>query len=108
MSVAWTIKLGDGAPKALQSWGIEGAVLTRRNLDVAELTFRIPPEDVFEDPAFEYGQTLSLWADGVQRFRGVVTRTPAFGNSKTEHDLYVVSGPWWQLNRLVYQQAQKV
>lgn len=112
MSIVWTIEVSGGATKPLASWGIQNAVLTRRNLATDTLTFRIPREDVLDDPTFTYGQTLILRAndgeDNTIRFRGTVSRLPAVGNARQEADLYEVSGPWWLLSRLVYQQAQKV
>jgi hypothetical protein len=107
MSVVWTITAG-ALEKSLLSWGIADARLTLRNLDTDELTFRTPTANIFADPIFNDGDAIILKADGVTRFRGVITKLPAAGSRKREEQQYVASGPWWQLASTVYQQARMI
>ncbi len=106
-AVVWSIERA-GTKKPLAAWGITGAQLTLRNLDTDELTFRVPRADLFADPIFAYGDTLILWEGDTRRFQGKVTRLPAIGSRRQESDRYVVSGPWEQLSRLVYQQPRMI
>lgn len=92
-----------GNTKSLAVWGIEGAQFHRRNLDTEELTFAIPTEDIFADPAFPYGATLTLYRGNTVWFTGRVTTTPAYASSG-ERQRYVVSNAWERFRRIIYQQ----
>lgn len=56
-------------------------------------------------PLFAYGSTVSVRRDGVPWFVGRVTGAPGTGDGRGESAALVLSGPWWYLEQLVYQQA---
>lgn len=103
MSDVWTLDAGAGA-QSLAAWGIRNTRFTFKSLDVDEATFNIPTADVFGADLFVYGQTLTFYKNGVRWFTGTVTRTPARGSPGGESHGYTVSGPWWILQRIIYQQ----
>jgi hypothetical protein len=103
MSDVWTLQAG-GTTQSLAAWGIRNAHLTFRSLDVDELTFNIPTADIYGADLFSYGETLTLFKNSVRWFTGTVSKTPASGSPGTEQHGYIVSGPWWLLQRIIYQQ----
>lgn len=93
----------NGTTKTLAAWGIEGAQLSRRNLDVEQLTFVIMVEDIYADPVFPHDALLTLYRGDVVYFVGRVTATPAFATG-AERQRYVVSNAWERIRRIIYQQ----
>lgn len=106
-SSLWKIRY-DGDTKTAAEWGVEGLVLTRRNLEVDELAFRIPGANIFEACPFAYGEQLDLFRGDVRYFTGTV-QPPAVngdGNTGRESWYITVSGPWLQLQQITYQQLR--
>lgn len=110
--VTWKISQNGGVDKDLATWGIETANLVLRNQDVDELTVSAPVQDIAATPIWAYGDTITLKRvqDGVSVtwFVGKVRKTPIMGTAKTEGNTFVVSGAWWDLLNLVYQQPRTI
>ena len=110
----WSFKLGGtsrGLPpqtSSLASLGVENPRLVFRNMDDDDLTFEIK-QDVTLQAYLGYGETVQLikTVNGVATvwFSGTVSKISYVGNAKTETVRYVVSGPWYQLKRAIWQVA---
>lgn len=109
----WTITYG-GVEKSLASWG-EGTTVARRraNMAVDVCTISVPgPMD--GTPAFAYGQPVVIQRDrvwgagsysgGTIWFMGKAANPRSVGSGREERINYQIKGPWWDLERLVYQQ----
>jgi hypothetical protein len=102
-TVNWTLSAG-GVTKSLVDWGIRDLRVTFKSLDVDEMRFNIPTPDVTAAEPFAYGEQLILWRNDVCWFSGWVSRLPSIATGASEKYGYIVSGPWWQLQRIIYQQ----
>lgn len=108
MSTVWTMEYG-GTEKTLKLWGIDEKSLNRRLASQSEdiVSFNTAT-DIDVTPAFPYRSKLTFYqtVGGIktQWFVGWVTATPLSGNAKSERHRYTVSGPWWWLTQLVFQQ----
>jgi hypothetical protein len=107
MSVAWSLEY-DGEERSLAAWGIAGALLTFRSLDTDELRFHVTQSDRFAAPAFAYGEQVILRRDDVIVFRGQIALPTASAGARDGRESYTAYGPWWELERIVYQQGWKV
>lgn len=94
--------------QTLAAWGIAAPVLTRRSLAADELTFTEPLANVLVAPTFPYGTLLRLFRDDVCIFVGTVRREPSAGSGASERRTYTAYNAWWELERIVYQQARCV
>jgi hypothetical protein len=56
------------------------------------------------DPAFAYGDEVILTRSGDQFFKGTCTAISRRGTGRNERINYQISGPWWQLSKVIYQQ----
>ena len=54
---------------------------------------------------FPFGETVILARAGVTWFAGRVTSVPTSGNDQAEGQICELTGPWWYLAQLVYQQT---
>lgn len=107
-ATVWYLKaVFAGGPQAntLAGWGIENPQMVFRSMDDDELTFDIKTL-VTTTPVFPYGTAVTLYkvASGTTTpwFVGTVTRITSVGSFRTESMRFTVSGPWWQLRRLLF------
>lgn len=119
MKKTWTIKRQDGTTKTLATWGYEDVVLTRRSLEADTLRFGCRTEDIDDlSNRLNDGETIRLYwqeinaagklvGDPVQYFVGRVDLTDPWCN-QNEGVNYSISGPWWYIANLPYQQQWKV
>ncbi len=105
MSALWTITAG-GVERTLDAWGIRDPQLVFKSFSADELTFVVVRKNVLDAATFADGTTLTLRRDGVARFIGTVTSSASVGEGGGERESYLVSGPWYNLERLVYQQKR--
>src|SRR5581483_9676150 len=101
MSV-WNILHKSGG-RSLADWGIENPKLTFCSLDNDTLTFEMPVSSINNTPPFLFGDKIELFKDGVRWFSGTVTALTSIGTVKRDAILYTISGPWWQLENLIFQ-----
>jgi len=109
MSVAWTLKLG-AATKTLEDWGIlvSSCVLNFHPLQADEFSFSFEEEDVLAEPLVAYGDSVTLYRDGVIYYIGTIRQLPAAGSPRAESNRYIAKNIWWELENLIYQQARYV
>ena len=111
----WTIAC-NGTEKLVADWRL--TQLTRKLVSQGtdELTFKADGTAADAAPIFSHGATLTLWRNrtansdgtfsgGTSWFQGLVTQIPRAGAPDAESMMYRISGPWWYLDNLVFQQA---
>ncbi len=110
--IAWTLE-HDGTTQSFADWGLVALTRTRRNQAADTIIFRHDGENFDGTPIFAYGDTIKVFrqeddAAPVKWFEGRVDRVPRYGSATEEGLQYVVAGPWWYLERLIYQQGWNV
>lgn len=89
---------------ALADWDITRLKRTRCNMGVDFVELGQGMLDIGIGPSFEAEEVIKIWRGDVLYFQGIVTQTPQHGNANSPSNGYQVSGPWWYLENLVYQQ----
>ena len=94
----WSISGADFA-----TLGIQGLTRTRRSQAVDTFTFK--QKTTFDSaPLWAFKSQLQIKRNGAPFFSGVLTKPTAAGSAADEHIEYEISGPWWWLDRIIYQQ----
>jgi hypothetical protein len=110
MSDVWTVSIG-GVTQSAAAWGIVGMAREREIKKAATVTFRVdgamdaapivPPWR----PGNRYAPSVvTILRNGVTWFVGVCTKAPRKGTPRSESMSYVISDPWFILERLTFQQ----
>jgi len=99
----WQIKYG-GVTKDASAWGVENIKRTRESARTDTVTFSLPGWIFATTPPFAYKQQVTIYANGVQWFVGWVSKLPRKGNARREQQDYEISGPWWWLEKTLFQQ----
>lgn len=86
------------------NYGVKDISRSLRSQTPDELTLRGVVRDVLAEIPFSYGDPVTLTRDGIQYFKGVVTSRPRFGSGTSEGFVCKAEGPWFYLDRIVYQQ----
>jgi len=107
MSVIWQIEY-NGELRPVAQWGIERIALDLYNAATDKLTLTVAGEAAAAEPVFAFEGLIVLWRDGVRVFHGIVTDQPFAAKSSGERQEYIVSGPWWWLENIVYGQERYV
>src|SRR5512139_138398 len=101
----WTI-LYDGTEQRLEAWGLAADLkLTRVNQGPDICTVSAPGA---EDSTlkFAYGNAVVIKdPDGATWFQGKATNPQRVGSGSDRRIVYQFAGPWWDLERLVFQQS---
>ena len=102
MSGMWALEI-NGTKKSLGAWGVISGKLTLGSLINDQLVFtaRADLKIAFETP-------VVLWLDNQRRFSGVVTLAQFAGSTRGDRRQFTVSGPWWYLENIIYQQPRWV
>jgi hypothetical protein len=90
---------------ALRLGGLRRTLVSQ---SVDTVSFTATGARIDSTPLFSYGQAVAITKDGAPWFSGVITSTPIEGGPDTEGIAYQVSGPWWHLEKCVYQQTWQV
>ncbi|MGX8717195.1 MAG: hypothetical protein ACSW8C_04380, partial [bacterium] len=90
-----------GTKKSFADWQIFNVKRHLTNQGTDTLTF----ETASHAPAFDCDATMEVFFDDTRQFFGRITETPCRLTSTKETQTYVVSGPFWYLEHLVYQQS---
>lgn len=103
MAATWTLKFG-ATTQSFEDWGIlsDSIVRTLVNQGIDTLTFT-QHLDIDVAQSFNYGDIVSVQRGGIGYFYGVVTKSIVSGNPSGETVSYEVSGPWWFLENIVFQ-----
>lgn len=105
MATIWQISC-NGVSQPPAQWGIVLGKLTLVSQGIDLLTLDMEGDSVNNAPIFPMGATVDLLCNGVRKFSGRVTKTPSIGRPQVEKKQYVISGPWWYLENIVYQQPR--
>ncbi|MDR2806586.1 MAG: hypothetical protein LBB11_00290 [Puniceicoccales bacterium] len=97
----------DGDEKTLAEWGINNMVRRLKNQTVDQVTFKISGNGIDTPLPFEPKKVIKIFHDEVLWFTGIVTKTPICGSAVEEFFQYTLSGPWWYLDSVIYQQLWK-
>lgn len=103
----WTLIDAAETEKTFAEWGLGGLERKRVNQAADTVSFSAPGTNYDGDPLFTHGDTLKIRRDGVLWFQGRVIRAPRSGEAHAEGMRYVLAGPWWYLEDLVFQQNWK-
>ncbi|MDR1414070.1 MAG: hypothetical protein LBI56_04010 [Puniceicoccales bacterium] len=104
--MSWTLEYGELlAP--VSHFGISNIRRTRRNLLTDRVTFSVAGNSLLATPTFAANSSLKIFRDGSKWFDGIVTQIPLHCSPKYEFYEYEISGVWWYLENIVYQQAWK-
>lgn len=101
--MSWTLTLG-ATTKTLSEWGVSGLRRSRTSQAVDSLSFVIDGAMVDAEAPFDADDEISIAHDGTTWFRGRVVALRREATGSAERITYQVAGPWWYLERLVYQQ----
>jgi len=94
-------------------WQINDATFSTRNLEGASLQVVTQSPDVLSctqanaydaDPEFAYGSIVTVKRGTAQWFKGTCTAISRRGTGTSERINYQISGPWWQLQKVIYRQ----
>jgi hypothetical protein len=104
----WTLKYG-ATTQSLAAWGLDDSslVIRRANLAADVLSVRAPGA-MDAAALFAHDAAVTIYRDGTPFFVGKVRDINREGDGRTEAVTYQIAGPWWDLERLVYQQTWKV
>lgn len=107
MSASWTI-LQAGAYKTFAA--LELGRLSRKLISQAidDCTFAAVGTAFDGAALWSHGETVIVRKDDAQWFYGRVTSIPRIGVASGEDIEYVLAGPWWHLEKAVYQQSWQI
>lgn len=99
----WTIAAGSDPATTFEAQNL-GQVRARRITQAPDtVTFsQTAPFDA--DPVYAYGTKITIYRDSVKWFVGQITAVQRRGSASSERIQYTCSGPWWQLEQVIYRQ----
>jgi hypothetical protein len=101
--VSVTLRRNATDTRPLASWGFVSASLATRSCDDDEFIGALEG-DVTAAAPFTPGDTIEIFVAGTRKFSGKVTQLRASGTGRIGRWQLTVSGPWYDLKRLMYQQ----
>ncbi|MDR2776486.1 MAG: hypothetical protein LBB17_00350 [Puniceicoccales bacterium] len=104
--MVWTLEY-DGTTKPIASFGVSSIKRVRKNLLTDKVILYVQGNALSSLPTFSANTSIKIFNDGNGWFGGIVTQTPLHCSSNGEAYQYEVSGFWWYLENLIYQQAWK-
>lgn len=122
MATYWTLEYSGSEKTLYPGWGVAQDMLRleRSNQAPDVLTVSIPVADADMTPIFAYGEEVIVRRDrasadgsddsfsaGTIYFRGKATTPTHAATGTAMNMLYKFNGPWWDLQRLVFQQEWK-
>ncbi|MDR1433081.1 MAG: hypothetical protein LBI61_01935 [Puniceicoccales bacterium] len=102
----WTLKYNDSVG-SLSSFGVADLRRIRKNLLTDRVTFRVDGDSLLSLPTFTANAPLEIFYGDSRWFAGIITQTPLHCSPGGEEYTYEVSGGWWYLENLIFQQAWK-
>ncbi|MDR1366833.1 MAG: hypothetical protein LBJ13_02925 [Puniceicoccales bacterium] len=97
----------EGKEGTLAEWGICDVVRKLKNQAMDSVTFKVPGNTIDAPLQFAPQKVIQIFRDGQLWFTGIVAKTPIHGSAVEEFHRYTLSGPWWYLDNLIYQQTWK-
>ncbi|MDR3317754.1 MAG: hypothetical protein LBS71_03040 [Puniceicoccales bacterium] len=102
----WKLVYENGE-KALAEWGISDMIRKLKNQSMDYVTFKIACNAVDAPLQFEPRNVVHIFRDEQLWFTGIVTKTPIYSSVMEEFHQYTLSGAWWYLENIIYQQIWK-
>lgn len=102
----WSL-LYKGEQRSLADWGISALKRQLRNQAADRVTFAVKSKGILDEPVFDANEYIKIYHGASIWFQGVVTMTPVYGSMDAEFHNYTLSGTWWFLENLIYQQVWK-
>jgi hypothetical protein len=104
----WTIKVGSGTEVSLAAFGASMDLRLRRVSQAPDIcSVSVPVQSMDSALAATYGQSVLIKRDGDIWFAGKAMLPQRLGAAESERIVYKFAGPWWDLERLVFQQSWK-
>lgn len=103
----WTLHT-DSESFPLATLGHEKPQFRFSNSKADRCRIRLMDKELDASGLLEFGTPVSISRGDLTWFRGTITQTPRYGDAGTEALEYEISGPWHQLEQLVYQQRWQV
>jgi len=100
----WTLSY-EGETRTLAGWGLGGVRRRLRSQARDTVSLRAEGEALEAEPLFAAEAVVRIHRADTLWFSGVVVARPRAGNTAGERGGYLVAGPWWHLENLVYQQG---
>lgn len=91
--------------KPLAEWGFSNLLRKCVNQAADKVTFQAAGQAIDDLTVLSPGSLVKLYFKDKPWFVGYVTRTPGYAQGNREFQEYELSGPWWFLENLVYQQG---
>src|SRR4051812_8380141 len=103
--MSWKLEY-DGTNQSFEAWGLGPPMLTRTNQGADLLRLRQGVTAADQDPLFAYGEELIIRRpDNTIWFRGRCRANEVIGSGREQTIQYEVAGPWWDFERVVFQQG---
>ena len=104
--MAWEIEYNNDR-KTFDAISIVNAKRKLINQCADTVILQVACKDITQHEKFEIFSPVKIYHDDKLWFTGIVTQTPIYSSAQTEYIEYKISGPWWYLENLIYQQIWK-
>lgn len=101
----WAAIIAGRAPQQFSELGIVSAQRARRSQGIDAWVATIARDSILNDLGIAVGDVVDILRDGAPWFTGRVTSVDLDVSGGNEGATLRVSGPWWYLDQLVYQQV---
>ena len=91
--------------KRISEYGFSNFRKKTMNQGIDRVEFQEGCIDIFSKGLLEFGEEVTIGRNSKRWFFGIVTKIPSYGTYGKEVRGYELSGPWWFLEHLVYQQS---
>lgn len=112
----WTLEY-DGTEKSFEAWGLSETKISRTRTNMAPDILSVTAPGLMDATTqFAYGQPVIIRRDrtvgegftgGTIYFRGRALTPRRMGSGNAEEISYSFAGPWWDFERVVFQQSWK-
>jgi len=103
-TVEWKIK-GATHEGTLAALGISGLIRKRTNGVMHTVTFDAPGAAFDGTPLFTYREPVTIYRGNDIFFSGLCLTVPCSADGASEQISYEIGGPWWYLERTIYEQS---
>lgn len=99
----WTLTCG-GVTKSAAAWGLRNLSCSGKSCGTGELKFRAAGQPIDTAPIFAEKSWVTLQRNGLGWFAGKVTKVPRAGSTSAEDVDYIISDPWYEIEKTTFQQ----
>ena len=97
----------NGIKKTFSKWGLSKLKRKLTNQICDTVSFSVTPSNYQDSGLFDPESTIKILRNDKLWFYGIITQSPNQFHSNALERIYEVSGPWWYLQNLVFQQDWK-